>query len=278
MKNHFDPYLKKILSASLLVLMISNTTFILAISNPCLYSVDLRGITSFQPENKIRNKSPVPLIKNIKDSIIYIFNHQILHLEASESYDPDGFVDELMWQIGEETYHGKVLEYQVNEKIPSINPDRLPVFNVLLIVIDNLGGVAIKNLLVKVLPDKIHFLGNISLQSFKVKPNLIFFRRTNLIMKMRYVLDVPPSNIIIHLRMKKIIPIIREIKLYSIDGNGKLTFLSCKKNILLSKNIEMLGKIRKRTNISGFKLEIRGPQIKSYEIDQYNSYIEFSHS
>ena len=269
--------LKTLLSLSIFMVIFSYSLMFFSLTQPPLVT----GITILETYTK--GDPPQPVIKGVEGDIIEVFNNQTIHLDASESYDRDGRVVDFVWQIGKETFYGRELDYRINEEIESLDEESFPIIYLSLSVTDDSGNTAMKDTLIKVLPNKLYLSGEeISLRPKygKDRLRLPLSKEVSMIYELPRAIKVPPCKVKLHIDTGKRISFgIREIKLFASCGEGgKILLAKNTLNILDTGEIELNGMIKREISISGFEIKVRGIPLCSFNINYGNSYIEFLQS
>lgn len=263
----------------LLILSTDILVFDSLLDIPATRSIVLNGV---KEDSKVYHDAPIPVIDGIDSDIINVYNHCTLHLNASRSYSRNGDIVKFVWQVnGDGFFYGKTLDLKIDEKIDGISVDKLPIIYVLLTVVDEKGFAGAKEILIRVLPDRLYLSkGELSIKKENDMERVALhpLSGTTLTYMLPESMDFPPCRIKLNMDIRRgIISKIFRVELYGLTEDGDSVKIGEKKYFLINRgDIEAYGEIEKNNRFKGFQIRIKGFSLKKIEIDYSNSYIEFS--
>lgn len=250
---------------------------------PLILSIDLKthDLTSLSlMKHQGKGTPPVPLIRGWNDGVNPVFNDQVIHLDASPSYDGDGSIVRYTWCIGDEILHGKEVDYRISAEVDSLELGELPILCVSLLVEDDSGNTAMRVLLLRILPNMLY----LSRDGLTPKPER---GRMELVMPLTgcrtltYRFDTPLKlpccKVDLHIKKRGILRHgLREVSLYAILENGGKILVTKGRVPILGDSIDLSGRIGRDVVVSGFEIRFTGLPLSRIDILTDQSYIGFS--
>lgn len=269
----FDKKLRLIITSSIILLIFSNSLLFPSFAG----SFSLIGIDLSSDQSYVKGYPPVPIIEGLDGGIIDVLNNQNIHLDASRSYDKDGKIVEYLWNIGSDTLFGNVLDYKVKINKNMFDQDDPPVIYLSLVVIDESGNSAMRDILIRVISNKF-YLSRECLSSSRGDGEILsIIRKSEIVYSLSRPIRVSPCKVRLHISLDKKLSLgLKEIKFYVLGKNGEELLISSKMIGVISQGrIDLIGRIEKEIDVSAFKITVRGIPFCKFTIDNDDSYVEF---